>query len=614
MRRKLRANLSEYQNPNQEPGMEKRLLFVFALTFLVLLIAQPLITKYTGKSQPEQKPAVTQPAPQQNAPAQSATVAPGASAAVTNVARKAATSEQETVIDTPVYKVTFTNKGGQVKSWVLKDFTGENGKPLDLVNQEASRTYGYPLSLFTYDQGLREKLNSALYVVSQSGDKQRTITFEYADGDVDVRKSFTFDMAPSAKKPGNPSDYVVKADVVVTRNGQMVAAFPAWPAGFGDENTQLSYVAGRIDYLPTSSDKVTRLSPDKKGEKIGNFHTIPGPFYWGGTLDQYFAAVFLPDNPDQAALVQYRNSIEIPKNPGEKRSTETTKVEVLGAAVGNLSRPTSTRMFVGPNSVEILDAIRATPLPGQTHVPDLGSLVDFGFFGIIAKPLFLWLKWTQAHWASNWGWSIVILTVIINLALLPLRITSMKSALKMQKVQPQVNAIKKKYEKYPMRDPRRQEMNVEIQALFKQSGVNPLGGCLPMIIQMPFLFAFYTMLGVTTELRHAPWLWIKDLSAPDPYYILPVLIVVSTYYMQKMTPNAGMDPKQQKMMNLFMPIMLGWISYRLAAGLGVYWIIGTLIAVAQQFIMNRTSLGKEMKAEAEKRARKQVQKGTVVKR
>ena len=599
--------------------MERRLLLVFALTFLVLIIAQPLITKYTGKNEPAQKQA--QPQVQQQ---QAATPTPTVQAALVPVPKpaagnKVASSEQESVIETPVYKITFTNKGGQVTSWILKDFTDDKGKPLDLVNHAASKIYGYPLSLFTYDEGLRNKLNSALYVVSQSDNesseaKQHTITFEYADGDVSVRKSFTFGMAPSGKRPGNPSDYVVKADVVATRNGQTVTALPAWPAGFGDENAQFSYASARIDYLPASTDKVQRLSPDKKGEKIGNFHTISAPFYWAGTLDQYFAAVFLPDNPQQAAMVQYRNSLEIPTNPDKPDSKETAKVDVLGVAVGNLSGPTSTRMFVGPKSVDVLDAIQATPPPGQTHAPNLGSLVDFGFFGIIAKPLFIWLKWTQAHWASNWGWSIVILTVIINLALLPLRISGMKSALKMQKVQPQVSSIKKKYEKYSMRDPRRQEMNVEIQALFKEHGVNPVGGCLPMIIQMPFLFAFYTMLGVTAELRHAPWLWIKDLSAPDPYYVLPVLIVVSTYYMQKMTPNAGMDPNQQKMMNIFMPIMLGWISYKLAAGLGVYWVIGTLIAVIQQWVMNRTALGQEMKVEAEKRARKQQQKGTVVKK
>jgi YidC/Oxa1 family membrane protein insertase len=596
--------------------MERRLLLVFAITFIILIIAQPLLTKYGPKSPPAQ----TQPQQQQaQQPAASTPTAPAKLSAAPKsapaVENKVATAEQETVVETPVYKITFTNKGGQVKSWVLKKYKDEKGNPLDLVNETAAKAYGYPLSLFTYDQALRDKLNSVLYVVSDNstGDVRR-VTFEYADGDVTVRKSFEFDVRDASAQGGqagkNASDYVVKANAKVTQNGQSVTALPAWPAGFGDQVNTFAYGAARIDYLPTNTDKVVRLSPDRKGEKIGNFRTLSESFYWTGTLDQYFAAVFLPEDPQQAIAVQYRNSIEVPKSPDSK---ETAKVEVLGLAAGDKSGAAGTRVFVGPKSMDVLQAVKASPVPGQATAPDLGSLIDFGFFSIIAKPLFLWLKWTQAHITPNWGWSIVILTVIINLALLPLRVSGMKSALKMQKVQPQVNAIKKKYEKYPMRDPRRQEQNVEIQALFKEHGVNPVGGCLPMIIQMPFLFAFYTMLGVATELRQAHWLWIKDLASPDPYYILPILIVVSTFYMQKMTPNAGMDPAQQKMMNIFMPLMLGWISYRLAAGLGVYWVLGTLIAVIQQFVMNRTSLGQEMRAEAEKRARKQ-QKGTVVKR
>jgi YidC/Oxa1 family membrane protein insertase len=597
--------------------MERRLLLVFALTFIVLIIAQPLLTKYGPKNPPAQNQQQQQQQPQQQAA--SAPVAAQLSAppkaSKSAAATKTAASEQETVVETPVYRITFTNKGGLVKSWVLTKYKDDKGKPLDLVNPAAAQVFGYPLSLFTYDEALRSKLNSVLYVATDSSTADaRRVAFEYGDGDVTVRKSFEFDAHDASDQGGqaakNASGYVVKANVTVSRNGQNVTALPAWPSGFGDGTTPFAYAAARIDYLPSNTDKVVRLSPDRKGEKVGNFHTISGPFHWAGTLDQYFAAVFLPDDPQQAIAVQYRNSIEIPKSADSK---ETAKVEVLGLAAGNTSGSTGTRVFVGPKSADVLEAIKASPLPGQASAPDLGGLTDFGFFGIIAKPLFMWLKWTQAHVTPNWGWSIVILTVIINLALLPLRVAGMKSALKMQKVQPQVTSIKKKYEKYPLRDPRRQEMNVEIQALFKEHGVNPVGGCLPMIIQMPFLFAFYTMLGVATELRQAHWLWVKDLASPDPYYILPVLIVVSTFYMQKMTPNAGMDPAQQKMMNIFMPLMLGWISYRLPAGLGAYWIVGTLIAVIQQFVMNRTSLGQEMRAESEKRARKQ-QKGNVVKR
>ena len=171
------------------------------------------------------------------------------------------------------------------------------------------------------------------------------------------------------------------------------------------------------------------------------------------------------------------------------------------------------------------NTVHSNTLNGQSGGPDLTHVVDFGFFSLIARPLFLWLLWTHDHIAANWGVSIIILTVIINLALLPLRITSMKSALKMQKLQPQMKAIQERYKKYPLRDPRRADMNAEISALYKEHGANPAGGCLPLVIQMPFLFAFYSMLGIAIELRQAPFLWLHDLSSPDKLFILPVLIV-----------------------------------------------------------------------------------------
>jgi YidC/Oxa1 family membrane protein insertase len=188
--------------------------------------------------------------------------------------------------------------------------------------------------------------------------------------------------------------------------------------------------------------------------------------------------------------------------------------------------------------------------------------------------------------------------------LLPLRLSQMKSMLKMQRVAPQIKAIQEKYKKYSLRDPKKAEMNEEISALYKKEGVNPAGGCLPLVIQMPFLFAYYRMLGVALDLRHAPWLWIHDLSAPDPHYILPIAIVVTMFAMQRMTPQAGMDPAQQKMMNFFMPVFLGYISFNLAAGLCLYWAVGQMIGIVQQTVLNRSTLGREMREMMEKRARK----------
>jgi YidC/Oxa1 family membrane protein insertase len=231
-------------------------------------------------------------------------------------------------------------------------------------------------------------------------------------------------------------------------------------------------------------------------------------------------------------------------------------------------------------------------------------LVDFGTFGIIAKVLFVWLRWTYYHVVQNWGWAIIVQTLLISMALMPLRVYQIHSMYRMQRVQPQIKSIQEKYKKYSLRDPRKAAMNEEISALYKKEGVNPVGGCLPMVIQLPFLWAYYRMLAGAIDLRHAHFLWVHDLSAADPIYLLPILMVISTLITQRMTPQAGMDPAQQRMMNVMMPLMMGFIFFRLAAGLNLYYSVVNLIGIGQQSIMNRTKLGREMREMMEKRARK----------
>src|SRR5581483_4738147 len=275
-------------------------------------------------------------------------------------------------------------------------------------------------------ESLRNKLSSALYEPSNTGSLRTpaTLTFEYADGDVTVRKSFRFE-----------DNYDVKIESSVINKGSDVAALPAWPTAFGDQTVPASYAAARIDWQ--YADKIERVAI----KKVGNGNTVQGPFHWAGVVDQYFAAVFLPEHPDSAAMVTLHNSIDIPKNLDKPNPNDTQKVDVLGAAVGNLKGPTSEVLFVGPKDVDVLKTVR---LPGaQGGNADLTQLVDFGrFLGWIAKPLFVWLKWTYHNFLPhNWGWAIIWQTIIINLALLPLRISSMKSSLKMQKLAPQMKAV-----------------------------------------------------------------------------------------------------------------------------------------------------------------------------
>jgi len=519
----------------------------------------------------------------------------GSKAAPAAVATKQASAESDTVIESDLYKVTFTNAGAQVKSWILKKYDNDKREPLDLVHPLAAKQLGYPLSLYAYDENLRKKLNTALWVVSQSG---RDVTFEYADADVTAKKTIHFD-----------DSYVAKVEVEVTQHGQAVAAYPAWPSSFGDETTANSYAVQKVDYHPLSpisrkwwggQNPVERL--DIKHVSGGN--TIRTPFFWAGVSDQYFGAIFLPDDPQNAALVTLHSSLQVPRDSNKPNPNETITVPILGAAVGGTNGRTSLRLFAGPKNVQVLQSVRATPVQGFEETPDLSTILDLGMFSFIVKPLFLWLRWTHEHWVANWGWDILILTVIINIALLPLRLTSMKSALKTAKIQPQMNAIRDKYKKYDMRDPRRQEMNQEIAALMKEHGVNPAGGCLPLLIQFPFLIAFYTMLGNLTELRHANWFYIHDLSSADPYHILPVLIIISTFAVQRMTPQGGMDPQQQKMMNMMMPVMLGVISWNLSSGLCLYWVMGNVVAMIMQMALNRSDLGRQQREMMAKRARK----------
>jgi YidC/Oxa1 family membrane protein insertase len=588
--------LADFQNPQQEPGSERRLLLVFLLTFVVLIVFQPLLKKYMPQAPPAPKEQA------QTAPAQPAVAPPSADTSVasaassTSVTAKQASSETETVIENDLYRITFTNRGAQVKSWILKKFNNDaqNGL-LDLVNPLAAPKFGYPLSLWTYDESLRNRMNSVLYVASEQGQltAPANITFEYADQDLVIRKTFHFDHT-----------YVLNVETSVVYKGAEIFAPPVWPSGFGDEQIPASYAAARIDYHNDASNERTALVfPSFVSrvaiKNISGGNTVKGPFEWAGTGDQYFTAIFIPDNPATAAMVTLRNSMEIPQKSGNAQSA---KVDVIGAAVGDLRGATSERIFVGPKELAVLDAVSVPTIKNDN--PDLRGIVDFGWWGILARPLFLWLKWTYSHIVHNWGWAIVIQTLIITIALLPLRITQMKSMLKMQRVGPQIKSIQEKYKKYSLRDPRKAAMNEEISALYKKEGVNPAGGCLPLLIQFPFLIAYYRMLGVALDLRHAHWLWITDLSARDPYFILPILMVVSMFAMQRMTPQPGVDASQQKMMTWMMPLMMGFIFFNLQAGLNLYYAETNLISIFQQAIMNRTRLGREMREMMEKRARK----------
>jgi YidC/Oxa1 family membrane protein insertase len=507
-----------------------------------------------------------------------------------------AAAQSSTTVENTLYKITFSNQGGQVTSWILKKYKDNAGNPLDMVHQGAAQLYGYPLSLYTYDDGLTKQLSSALYVPSATGTLQApaTLTFKYSQGNLSVTKTFTF-----------TDTYVIHADTQVLRNGAPIRALLSWPAGLGDMETANTYMGAQID--TSSSGKTDHLS----FKKISGGATLNGPFDFAALSDQYFGAVFMPDQPDDASIVTFQHKIDIAKvkASSDKGAAPASKeLPILGTAVGSTSGHTATSLFVGPKAVEVLKNV---------HTADGGNLeplLDFGFFGPIGKYLFLGLRavhsWIAPHDAGvhnySWGWAIIIFTVMINVVLLPLRIQGMKSALKMQRIQPQVDAIKAKYKNPKPTDPKAAEMNAEVMAMQKANGVSMLGGCIPTLIQLPLLFAFFTMMTKVVELRQAHFFWLPDLSAADPYHILPILMVATSFLAQFYTPSPGVDPQQQKMIAFVMPLFSGYLTWQYASGLALYWNVGNLVMITTQLVMNQTSLGREMKEIAAKRARRKV--------
>ena len=332
----------------------------------------------------------------------------------------------------------------------------------------------------------------------------------------------------------------------------------------------------------------------------------------------FFAAIFLPENPDTASVVTSNNQLDVATTihrtglGSGSPAKGPIKVPILGAALGDTSGHTQTRLYVGPKAISVLKAVRA-----QNPKVTLEPLLEFGFWGAIGKYLFLSLQFIHNHlvagWPGSWGWSIVILTVLINILMLPFRIKTMQNGLKMQRIQPQMNEIKEKYKKYKATDPKRNEMNVEIMKLQKDNGVNMFGGCIPTLITLPLLYAFFTMLPRVVELRQAHWLWLPDLQAPDPWHILPIAMVLSQFLVQFYTPSPGVDPQQQKMMAFMMPAISGYFTWTYGSGLALYWAIGNFISIAQQAVMNRTSIGKEMREMAAKRARRKAGTGVTIK-
>ena len=234
--------------------------------------------------------------------------------------------------------------------------------------------------------------------------------------------------------------------------------------------------------------------------------------------------------------------------------------------------PNCSMYFFGP---KVLDELKAIS-------PEMVKVINFGMFSLLAVPLLDALKWVHQY-IGNWGWAIVVLTILINLAMFPFRQKAVTSMRKMQKIQPQMKAIQDRYAKYKITDPERAKMNEEVMALYKKEGVNPASGCVPMLLTFPFLFAFYAMLSQAIEIRGADFVgWITDLSRPDPLYITPLLMGATMFWQQKIAPTSA-DPVQQRVM-MIMPLMFTFMFLSYPSGLVIYWTISNLWAIGQQYL------------------------------
>jgi YidC/Oxa1 family membrane protein insertase len=561
--------------------MEKRVLLAVTLSFIVLVAYQALVPKPPQRVVPRTPPSAQSgaagtgaanaagtsgagQAPGSNAtPALESASAPSPAAPAALVADSA---EREVVVDTTHVRATFSTRGAVLKSWVLKHYLEADGKPIDIIPAQPATIAAKPFAVSVQnDDALTTRLQEALYKPSteklQLGDAPGSITFEFKDANgLAVTKTFNF------QPDGKP--YLLRFAVNAALSGTPFKPTIHGGAGIGDLERSAkptSFFAFTSYQLPQA---IVQRGRDVQRIPFASVTTQPvheGVFDYAGVDDHYFLGALLP--PDGVnTRVQYAPvTITTPHGPRE--------LVDYRVRVGGDPRPLD--FFYGPKDFDILATVDR----------ELVRAIHFGWFAFLAVPLLRALKWVNTY-IGNYGWSIVALTILINLAMFPLRHKSVVSMRKMQDLQPQVKAIQDRYAKLKVTDPARQKMNTELMNLYREKGVNPASGCFPMVLTMPVLLAFYALLSVAIELRGAPFaMWIKDLSSYDPYYVTPILMGASQFWQTKMTPMTG-DPAQQRMM-MFMPLIFMVFFLGMPSGLVLYWLVSNVWTIGQQYVTNR---------------------------
>ena len=476
-------------------------------------------------------------------------------------------SAREIVVETTKVKAVFSNRGATIVHWILKEFRTDGGQPLDLVPSGAGADAVKPFALAVDDQAITARLKDAVYRVTVNGApagpmvdataSPQSIVFEAASVDgFSVKKTFALE----------PTSFVFSFGAVVQVGGQRLNPIIQWGPGLGDDIARARPASFFSPSYNTPAQAIIHKDGSVERVPSANAGSQEGLFRYAGIDDHYFVAMVLNDT--QPIRIDYAPA-------GVPQADDPAIIgRYINYSVRFQSPQDQSRFFFGPKVFEDLRAVS----------PEATRVINFGIFSWLAVPLLGALKWVHGF-IGNWGWAIIVLTLLINLALFPLRHKSVVSMRKMQEIQPQMKAIQDRYAKYKVTDPERQKMNTEVMALYKTKGVNPASGCVPMLLTFPFLFAFYGMLSQAIEIRGADFMgWIHNLSAPDPFYVLPIVMGIAQFWQTKMTPTTA-DPAQQRIM-MFMPIMFTVMSLSFPSGLVIYWLVSTLFTIGQQQVTN----------------------------
>ena len=457
-------------------------------------------------------------------------------------------------------RAVFTNRGAALTSWRLNRYKDRAGHPVDLVPQSLPDA-AKPFHIETADSAIAARANAALFHVVGGGPSRDEakgtyqVAFEYREaGGLSVRKTFTID----------PARFTVRAAVNAEVGGSPIDVSLAMGPSPGDvETTEANrYMMGARASLYRDG-KVERHD----AAALLKQPVMEGQLRWAGVDDHYFLSAVLPGTGNVRA--EYR-PLTTQDAAGQAKHT------FVGYTV-NLPGPVvDATFFLGPKDFDHLKSLDG----------ELVRAIDYGMFAWLVVPLLGALNWVNGF-VGNYGWSIIVLTILINIAIFPLRHKSIVSMKKMQELKPEIDAIQARYGKLKATDPAKQKMNQEVMEVYKQRGVNPASGCVPMLLTMPVLFAFYSMLAYSIELRGAPFIfWITDLSVYDPFYVAPILTGITMLVQQRMTPQTSTDPVQQKMFML-MPVIFTVMFLWAPSGLNIYWLVNNVLAIGQQSITNR---------------------------